>query len=49
MNNKLITLYKQDGRAVKVNEESLATALSIGWSKEKPAEEKPKGKILAKK
>ena len=33
---KLTTLYKPSGQAVKVNDNSLAYALSIGWTKRKP-------------
>ena len=30
------TLYKQSGKEVRVNENSLKYGLSIGWTKEKP-------------
>ena len=31
------TLYKQNGQEVKVNDNSLSFALSLGWSKKPPA------------
>jgi hypothetical protein len=34
-------LYKPDGTEVTVNDNSLAYALSIGWTKNKPKSEKP--------
>jgi len=33
-------LYKQDGREVEVNDNSLEYALSIGWSKTNPKTKK---------
>lgn len=36
----LITLYKPNGKKVEVNENSLAHALSVGWTKEAPKKEK---------
>lgn len=33
---KLVSMYKPDGREVKVNELSIEYASSIGWTKEKP-------------
>lgn len=37
--DKLHTLYKEDGKEVKVNSDSLTHALSIGWSEKKPKKE----------
>ena len=37
-------LYKPDGTEVTVNDNSLAHALSIGWTKEKPYIKKPSKK-----
>ena len=34
-------LYKADGTEVEVNDTSLAYALSIGWTKERPSRKKP--------
>jgi len=34
-------LYKKDGTEVAVNDNSLKHALSIGWTKNKPATKKP--------
>ena len=34
------TLYKKNGSQVKVNDDSLEYALSIGWSKKKPTVKK---------
>lgn len=34
-------LYKKDGTEVTVNDNSLAYALSIGWTKKKPVTKKP--------
>ena len=34
------TLYKQCGKEVKVNDNSLAHALSLGWTKKKPDDKK---------
>lgn len=36
------TLYKSNGIEVKVNDSSLKHALSIGWTKDKPASKKVK-------
>jgi hypothetical protein len=39
MSNKkeeLTSLYKEDGKEMKVNKTSLEYALSLGWSKTKP-------------
>ena len=38
--SELLTLYKQDGTKVNVNDNSLATALSLGWTEENPKAEK---------
>jgi len=35
-------LYKKDGTEVTVNDNSLAHALSIGWTKEKPVKKTAK-------
>ena len=35
-------LYKPNGKEVEVNDNSLAYALSIGWTKNKPASKKAK-------
>jgi hypothetical protein len=34
-------LYKPSGKEVTVNDNSLEHALSIGWTKNKPKQEKP--------
>ena len=34
-------LYKPDGTEVTVNDNALSHALSIGWTKNKPKQEKP--------
>jgi hypothetical protein len=34
-------LYKKDGTKVLVNDSSLNYALSLGWTKKKPAAKKP--------
>jgi hypothetical protein len=34
-------LYKPNGTEVTVNDNSLSHALSIGWTKNKPKQEKP--------
>jgi len=34
------TLYKPDGREIKVNDNSLEYALSLGWTDKKPEEKK---------
>lgn len=34
-------LYKKDGTQVEVNDTSLEYALSLGWTKKKPATKKP--------
>lgn len=38
------TLYKPDGREIKVNDNSLKYALNLGWTTEKPKTETPKRK-----
>lgn len=40
----MITLYKPDGKAVEVNENSLKYALSIGWTKTEPKGKNKKAK-----
>jgi hypothetical protein len=42
MQHELITLYKQDGRPVRVNENSLNAAIALGWLEEKPQSEADK-------
>lgn len=37
---ELFKLYKPCGKAMKVNEDSLAYAKSIGWTEDKPKAEK---------
>jgi hypothetical protein len=42
MSHELITLYKPNGKPVKVNETSLDAAIALGWLEEKPQSEADK-------
>jgi len=41
------TLYKQDGKKIEVNDNSLDFALKLGWARENP-EKKPTNKAAKK-
>lgn len=46
---KLTVLYKPCGKEMEVNENSLAYALSLGWTEESPIKEQKKEEKKSKK